>query len=485
MDILKKSLQELAGNIVDENEDDNYTKDYVGVVEDNKDPEKIGRCRVRVHGLYDDIPVELLPWASPAFPIPFGVKGSFIVPEVSTVLEIKFDDGDLYEPKYYSKVLDTKNLNFQADKDEDYPDSVILYESKGGDFLKINRFKGEFIVNTASGVMMKFSENGDINLTNRISENGDCKLSLKGNFTIDNRLADTNIITSKFSTSAFSDIDIKTNGGIDVEGLDDVNISTNRDINLISSDRVSIKARSDIKTETLTNKILSNTIELLPSAGLGTTTDVNGFETPILPIFSVAIGNDKLKVPMMYVKPDPLGGPFAAIPFDMMTGLPAQGRIVTGAIVDMTADPEQILEIAKMIVNVEVKYANLLKTTLYNIGMKYTSIDSQAKLIVSSLTTKAGGTNLITEEQNKEIASVTKSINDARQAELDQIESKYSKYLTEPIFGTIKSGQEGKRFDYNVELIAAEALAKLDVTGKTNAKDLVGSGEGIISDDNN
>lgn len=173
MDLLSKSIKELAGEFLNKLEDDNYSKDYVGTVEDNKDPEKIGRCRIRVHGLYDDIPVEDLPWATPAFSIPFGVKGCFIVPEVGTTISVEFDDGDLYEPKYTAKVLDERNLNFEADKDEDYPDSVIFYESKNGDYLKVNRFKGEFTIKTGAGVLLKFSENGDVNLTNLNSENGD------------------------------------------------------------------------------------------------------------------------------------------------------------------------------------------------------------------------------------------------------------------------------------------------------------------------
>ena len=62
------------------------------------------------------------------------------MPEIGTAVEVTFDDGDLYEPKYGVKVLDTENLNFEADKDEDYPDSVIFYESKNGDYMKVNRF---------------------------------------------------------------------------------------------------------------------------------------------------------------------------------------------------------------------------------------------------------------------------------------------------------------------------------------------------------
>ena len=60
----------------------------------------------------------------------------------------------------------------------------------------------------------------------------------------------------------------------------------------------------------------------------------------------------------------------------------------------------------------------------------------------------------------------------------------YSKYLTEPIYGTIASGPESDRYVYNKALKIAEIAAKEDTTGKTNSKDLAGAGEGIINDDN-
>lgn len=45
---------------------------WVGVVEDRADPLGIGRCKVRIHGWYDDeaeIPTDNLPWAHPMFSI--------------------------------------------------------------------------------------------------------------------------------------------------------------------------------------------------------------------------------------------------------------------------------------------------------------------------------------------------------------------------------------------------------------------------------
>ena len=46
---------------------------WVGVVEDRNDPERVGRCRVRIFGIHTDdlssIPTEDLPWAIPVYSV--------------------------------------------------------------------------------------------------------------------------------------------------------------------------------------------------------------------------------------------------------------------------------------------------------------------------------------------------------------------------------------------------------------------------------
>jgi len=46
---------------------------WIGVVEDRMDPEKMGRCRVRIYGYHTDskliLPTKDLPWATPIQPI--------------------------------------------------------------------------------------------------------------------------------------------------------------------------------------------------------------------------------------------------------------------------------------------------------------------------------------------------------------------------------------------------------------------------------
>ena len=228
---LATDIIEIVKKYASQHDDTLYEFEYVGIIEDNNDPDKLGRCKVRIHGIHDDIPTSDLPWAIIDFPLAVGVKGSFIVPEVGTVVSVIFDMGDRYEPRIKSKVLDRQNFNFDCDKDEDYPNSVIFYETSNGDYFKINRAKGELIIKTGSGALLRISEDGTVELNNTASEKGDLKLSLKGNITIDNRNSNSQLITNNLQLDLFGDLTITSNYGSEQKYLDDYTIKTNRDIN--------------------------------------------------------------------------------------------------------------------------------------------------------------------------------------------------------------------------------------------------------------
>lgn len=86
---------------------------YRGVVEDNKDPEKRGRCRIRVWGLHtankvktdnEGIPTEELPWASPVLAIVEGGisgYGMWSVPVQGSHVMCFFENGHLLQLRYF------------------------------------------------------------------------------------------------------------------------------------------------------------------------------------------------------------------------------------------------------------------------------------------------------------------------------------------------------------------------------------------------
>ena len=82
---------------------------YVGIVEENIDPKKLGRCRIRVIDVFDDIPLEDIPWATPWKDLN---GNSFNLPEKGKVVTVIFDSGNIYKPEFiYSEHY---NVNLES-----------------------------------------------------------------------------------------------------------------------------------------------------------------------------------------------------------------------------------------------------------------------------------------------------------------------------------------------------------------------------------
>ena len=84
------------------------SRTYIGIVENNEDPKKLGRCRVRVIDIFDDIPVDDIPWASPWKDLN---GNAFNLPEKGKVVTVIFDSGNIYKPEYI--YADHFNVNLE------------------------------------------------------------------------------------------------------------------------------------------------------------------------------------------------------------------------------------------------------------------------------------------------------------------------------------------------------------------------------------
>ena len=94
-------------------------KTYIGVVEDNIDPEKIGRLKVRVIDVFDEAKIEEIPFATPWKDLG---GGQISIPEKGKVVIVVFEQGDAYKPEYIATEHWNVNLEnkLKSLSDSDY-----------------------------------------------------------------------------------------------------------------------------------------------------------------------------------------------------------------------------------------------------------------------------------------------------------------------------------------------------------------------------
>jgi hypothetical protein len=128
-------------------------KTYVGFVEDNMDPEKIGRVKVRVMDVFDEIEVEDIPWAMPWKDLN---GNSFNVPEIGKVVMVVFDQGNVDSPEFI--YADHYNINLENK----------LKKISGGDYTSMKSLifdhKTQVYVNDSEGLKIDHKYN-NINIT--------------------------------------------------------------------------------------------------------------------------------------------------------------------------------------------------------------------------------------------------------------------------------------------------------------------------------
>ena len=83
------------------------SKSYLGVIVDINDPLKQGRAKVKVFGIFDDLPTEDIPWAEPGTASEYfgGGKGggAVSIPRLGTVVYCSFE-GENYYKIYFDTI---------------------------------------------------------------------------------------------------------------------------------------------------------------------------------------------------------------------------------------------------------------------------------------------------------------------------------------------------------------------------------------------
>jgi len=80
---------------------------WLGEVVDNADPKDLGRCRVKVFGKFDKLPTDSIPWATP---MNRDIVGFHSVPNIGTIVAVRFDNGNIYHPEYWFHINQSKSL---------------------------------------------------------------------------------------------------------------------------------------------------------------------------------------------------------------------------------------------------------------------------------------------------------------------------------------------------------------------------------------
>lgn len=176
---------------------------WVGKVIDNKDPDKIGRCKIRIQGYYEGIEDDDLPWALPSPSFLGSYRGSFVVPQNGTLVNGHFDQGDENVPIYDGLAIHESNTKSLSDKDNDYPNTMVLFETDDDDSLSVNRSSGEISLKHRSGSIITLDKNGNLTITLQ-------NLGSGGNFNIKTQ--------SDIKIECDGNADVKATGNVTVDG---------------------------------------------------------------------------------------------------------------------------------------------------------------------------------------------------------------------------------------------------------------------------
>lgn len=128
-------------------------KTYIGVVEDNNDPKKLGRCKIRVLDVFENMDLANIPWA---FPWKDLNGNGFNLPDKGKVVMVVFDQGSKNSPEYI--YADHYNINLEK--------KLLSLSEK--DYLSMKSLifdhRTQIYVNEAEGLKIDYKYN-NINLT--------------------------------------------------------------------------------------------------------------------------------------------------------------------------------------------------------------------------------------------------------------------------------------------------------------------------------
>lgn len=185
---------------------------WTGIVINNNDPDQLGRCQIKIYGYYDDLATTNIPWAIPDIPSMASTKGNFVIPELNTIVRGYFDNGDDSKPVYTSVAFNASYTNEESNRrdwfirTEDYPQTMVLFQTDLQDYLVMNKKTGEIAFTHHTGSVTRINPDGSIDISTCVYS-GAAPLNL-------NVSGDINIITDRnCNISARGNVDIQATTG--------------------------------------------------------------------------------------------------------------------------------------------------------------------------------------------------------------------------------------------------------------------------------
>lgn len=263
----------------------NKTTLHEAEVVNNKDPDRLGRIRVRIKELHQGIKDEHLPWCIPRFGHIDGAKGgddvgrsgTFYVPKKGTKVLVEFQDGNPHYPIWHGYTVDDKSRLKETNKN--YPDRAIvrfssgafvMYDSKTNELFVHNPgdlhmiVQGDVEMNVhgnmqevchtqKSGIDKYFTGDKDLPIgatsqkqnkkTNfqglgKKSGSGNRHLHIEGDYTIK--------VNGDMITKVKGDYRLETEGKVSIKSKGDVDVQSKGDISNTSKKSINQNAASDI-----------------------------------------------------------------------------------------------------------------------------------------------------------------------------------------------------------------------------------------------
>lgn len=150
---------------------------YRGVVEDNQDPENLGRCKIRVPSVHGALtyPIDMLPWARPIVLSPLNEKrGSANLPDIGDIVWVLFEGSDRDAPVYLGGTYATGDIKPTK--------NIVDFYIEGEDRISYHREDRTYSIQVGDNII-KISKEG-IQISGDLSIKGD--LTVSGTATVGN-----------------------------------------------------------------------------------------------------------------------------------------------------------------------------------------------------------------------------------------------------------------------------------------------------------